>query len=172
MNSNITDPQQLWDDICVSLIFSLYHMVTWGYFRNDLFAKANSEIDKIIQRNNPHERMAEPYHISPPQPDAHSPHESDLAPPQDLGDLTSMAGSMADRLNPEQPAAYDAIIRSILNQEGKQFFLDGPGGTGKVFLQLHNGQAAVTFSDILGMCLNWHCCHHHLWLHVTQTVGT
>ncbi len=106
-------------------------MLTWGYSRNDLCAKAYSKIDKIIHRNNPHESMAETYHIRPPPPDLHPQEESDLASSPDLGDLTSAAMCMADRLNLEQRAAYDAIIQSILNQEEKQFFLDGPGGRKK-----------------------------------------
>ena len=63
MNCDITDPQQLWDDTCDWLIPSPYHMQTWGYSRNDLLAEAYSTIEKIIQRNNPHESMAETYHI-------------------------------------------------------------------------------------------------------------
>ena len=134
MNCDVTDPQQLWDDTCDWLILAPYHMQTWGYRRNDLLAKAYSDIDKIIQRNNPHESMAGTYHIRPPPPDLFPPREGDLDPQPDLGDLTSVASRMADRLNPEQRAAYDAIMQSILNQEGKQFFIDGPGGTGKSFL--------------------------------------
>ena len=41
---------------------------------------------------------------------------------------------MASKLNQEQRAAYDALIYSILHPEGKAFFIDGPGGTGKSFL--------------------------------------
>ena len=65
--------------------------------------------------------------LRPITPDLHPQEESDLAPSPDLGDLTSAAMCMADRLNLEQRAAYDAIIQSTLNQEEKQFFLDGPG---------------------------------------------
>lgn len=37
-------------------------------------------------------------------------------------------------LNPEQRTVYDTLLSSITNKEGKVFFLDAPGGTGKTFL--------------------------------------
>jgi hypothetical protein len=37
--------------------------------------------------------------------------------------------------NPEQKAAHDIILNAVINQEeGKMFFLNGPGGTGKSFV--------------------------------------
>ncbi len=44
------------------------------------------------------------------------------------------ADQMTQTLNSEQLSAYNAIIQSVLNNEGKAFFIDGPGGTGKSFL--------------------------------------
>ncbi|KAE9540849.1 hypothetical protein AGLY_004094 [Aphis glycines] len=38
------------------------------------------------------------------------------------------------RLNSDQKTVYDAVMTSINNYEGKTFFLDAPGGTGKTFL--------------------------------------
>ena len=38
------------------------------------------------------------------------------------------------KLVPDQRVAYDEVINSINNGEGKAFFLDAPGGTGKTFL--------------------------------------
>lgn len=37
-------------------------------------------------------------------------------------------------LNSDQKTVYDAVMTSINNYEGKTFFLDAPGGTGKTFL--------------------------------------
>ena len=37
-------------------------------------------------------------------------------------------------LNPCQKSAYEAIIHSVENEEGKLFFINGHGGTGKTFL--------------------------------------
>src|ERR1700686_2948779 len=36
--------------------------------------------------------------------------------------------------NVEQRAAYDSIIGSVMQHEGKLFFLHGPAGTGKTFV--------------------------------------
>ncbi|KAL4153586.1 hypothetical protein QTP88_001419 [Uroleucon formosanum] len=38
------------------------------------------------------------------------------------------------RLNSDQKTVYDAVMTSINNYESKTFFLDAPGGTGKIFL--------------------------------------
>ncbi|XP_071916266.1 uncharacterized protein [Coffea arabica] len=38
------------------------------------------------------------------------------------------------QLNAGQQAAYNAIISDIYSPDGKSFFVDGPGGTGKTFL--------------------------------------
>lgn len=38
------------------------------------------------------------------------------------------------RLNPEQREGFEAIYGSVVRNEGKGFFLDGPAGTGKTFL--------------------------------------
>lgn len=54
----------------------------------------------------------------------------------DLAHHLEQANIMYNNLNPEQKAAFDAIIESILsnNQRAKCFFIDGPGGTGKTYL--------------------------------------
>lgn len=39
-----------------------------------------------------------------------------------------------DKLNQQQQAVYDAVIKSVYENEGKLFFLYGAGGTGKTFL--------------------------------------
>ncbi|KAG6514057.1 hypothetical protein ZIOFF_024396 [Zingiber officinale] len=37
-------------------------------------------------------------------------------------------------LNPQQKMAFDIITQSVVHNESKLFFIDGPGGTGKTFL--------------------------------------
>jgi hypothetical protein len=52
-------------------------------------------------------------------------------------DRVALAAELEDRLsnlNNEQRAAYDRIVSSVANREGKVFFLNGPGGTGKTFV--------------------------------------
>ncbi|XP_017468423.1 PREDICTED: uncharacterized protein LOC108360582 isoform X2 [Rhagoletis zephyria] len=39
-----------------------------------------------------------------------------------------------DKLNSEQKSIYNSVSSSVFNHEGKIFFLDAPGGTGKTFL--------------------------------------
>ncbi|XP_073029440.1 uncharacterized protein [Primulina eburnea] len=39
-----------------------------------------------------------------------------------------------ERLNAQQRIAFDTIVESIMQNQSKLFFIDGPGGTGKTFL--------------------------------------
>ena len=64
----------------------------------------------------------------------------------------------------DQAAALDAITQSIDKQEGRLFFIDGPGGYGKTFLEealLHHvrGQkniaAACAWSGVAATLLPW-----------------
>ncbi|XP_027122006.1 uncharacterized protein [Coffea arabica] len=41
---------------------------------------------------------------------------------------------ISSKLNAEQRYAYDLILQSVFSSEGKAYFVDGPGGTGKTFL--------------------------------------
>src|SRR5882724_6673581 len=45
-----------------------------------------------------------------------------------------MAEEYLAKLNAGQRDAYDKILASVMNKEGKLFFLHGPGGCGKSFL--------------------------------------
>ncbi|XP_035546223.1 uncharacterized protein LOC118348498 [Juglans regia] len=49
-----------------------------------------------------------------------------LIPEEDL--MASMS------FNPEQQHAYESILQKVLLNESAAFFIDGPGGTGKIFL--------------------------------------
>ncbi|KAI0056660.1 hypothetical protein BV25DRAFT_1813665 [Artomyces pyxidatus] len=46
----------------------------------------------------------------------------------------ALALNMVSFLNTEQLAAYQCIVASVEEQDGKMFFLHGPGGTGKTYL--------------------------------------
>jgi ATP-dependent DNA helicase PIF1 len=41
---------------------------------------------------------------------------------------------LCDSLNAEQRSAYDEIMAAVCSKQGRLFFVDGPGGTGKTFL--------------------------------------
>jgi hypothetical protein len=103
------------------------------------------DIDEIIQRGRPRLSLAETFKITPPVPDVLNPESQDPpAPPVNLAALAvdscggpehgSHALDIADKLNLEQRVAYIATIITIFTQQGKTFFIDGPGGTGKSFL--------------------------------------
>jgi hypothetical protein len=51
-----------------------------------------------------------------------------------LVDMTATSNDNITRLNKNQRHVYDAIYNSIMNDEGKTFFVYGHGGTGKTFL--------------------------------------
>jgi len=42
---------------------------------------------------------------------------------------------MIPLLNQEQRYAYDSVIEEVNNESGKMFFLDGPGGTDKTYVE-------------------------------------
>lgn len=49
-------------------------------------------------------------------------------------DLFRYVSINAPLLVPDQKIAYDSIMQSIMSEQGRMFFLDAPGGTGKTFL--------------------------------------
>lgn len=52
----------------------------------------------------------------------------------DLVALEDVVRNNEESLNDEQKFAYNQIITSVNNNEGRIYFLDAPGGTGKTFL--------------------------------------
>lgn len=47
---------------------------------------------------------------------------------------TALLRDNESRLNPDQKNVYNLILSSVNSNDGKMFFLDAPGGTGKTFL--------------------------------------
>ncbi len=96
----------------------------------------NSE--QIMQKNCPHITLRGTFHIPCPIPDAaDAPTFHDPEPPVPLTaeELSVETGTMRISLNTEQTEkAYNAIIKSVLNHEGKTFIINGPGGTGKSYV--------------------------------------
>ena len=81
--------------------------------------------------------LAGTFCIPPPESDNPNPSQmppSDEHPVPTAEELAAQADAMAESLNTEQQAAYTTILQSVLNNEGKAFFVDGPGGTGKSFV--------------------------------------
>jgi hypothetical protein len=136
MNCEVHDPKDL-DRHYDNLIRTQANFWPMHYSRSDCLCAAYNKIEQIIQRNNPHMTLAKTFHIPPPQPDIPDPPEmqhDEQHPMPNREELFAQADTMAQSLNTEQQAAYAAIIQSILNHEGKAFFIDGPGGTGKTYL--------------------------------------
>ncbi|CAN6919771.1 unnamed protein product [Brassica oleracea] len=52
----------------------------------------------------------------------------------DISEETMIHQKLLDKLNHQQREVYDAVIRSVDENQGKLFFLYGAGGTGKTFL--------------------------------------
>ena len=52
----------------------------------------------------------------------------------DLADLTLEVEAYLISFNPEQHAIYDAVLKSVQNNEGKTFFLQSAGGCGKTYV--------------------------------------
>ena len=52
----------------------------------------------------------------------------------DVEEQQQLAEDRIPTLNPEQQAAFDAIVDSVNSNTGQSFFLHGPGGTGKTYV--------------------------------------
>ena len=52
----------------------------------------------------------------------------------DLAEEQKVHQELFCKLNNQQRAVYDAVIKSVCEHQGKLFFLYGAGGTGKTFL--------------------------------------
>jgi hypothetical protein len=137
MNCEVNDPQNLWDDTCHLLIMSDWQIRRHNLCPNNLLLNAYLLIEKEIKRCNSNTTLEETYHIqrpiAPHNPFTHNTHAGDDAS-QNPAPNQAHADEMISQLNPDQLTAFQAIYHSISNNEGKCFFLDGPGGTGKSYL--------------------------------------
>ena len=59
-----------------------------------------------------------------------------IAVQQDYDPSTELALAQENiaRFNPGQKTVYDQILASVMNADGKLYFVHGPGGTGKSFV--------------------------------------
>jgi hypothetical protein len=137
MNCEVKDPQNLWDDTCDLLITSDWQIRRNNLCRHNLLLDAYVLIEKEIQNSNSDITLEETYHIKRPialnNPFTHNSH-TDQDATQRTATHQAHVEHLISQLNPEQLTAFQAIYHSISNNEGKCFFLDGPGGTGKSFL--------------------------------------
>ncbi len=94
-------------------------------------------IEQIMQKTCPYIALELTFYTPCPTPDAtdapifHGPKSP--IPPTVEG-LPVLAETMRTSLNMEQTEAYNAIIQTVLNNEGKTIFIYGPGDTGKSYV--------------------------------------
>ena len=133
LNCDVPDPKALWERHKTQLV-SLDCSLT---LEERLYI-AYMEVEKHIQNDNPNNSLAETFNI--PLPELSTPPSS--PPSQEAPDFDNevsnqcreRAESMIQNLNAMQTHAYHSIIDSVQNRKGLQFFVDGPGGTGKSFV--------------------------------------
>ena len=97
----------------------------------ELIFRAYYQIEKIIQKQNGSYTLADTYKI--PVPSGNFPLTHHDLHQENREEHAQLAAEMHSSLNNVQLAAFDAILDSVHNQSGKQFFIDGPGGTGKSY---------------------------------------
>ena len=97
----------------------------------ELIFRAYHQIEVIIQKHNGSHTLADTYKIPVPPGNFPIPHTglNDI----DRQQQATLGAEMYNTLNDVQRGAFDSIMDSVHNNLGKQFFIDGPGGTGKSF---------------------------------------
>ena len=72
----------------------------------------------------------------------------------DLADLTFEVEDRQNTFNLEQHTVYDAVMKSIQNNEGRIFFLQSAGGGGKTYV-CNTIAAAVRATNNPAFCVEW-----------------
>jgi hypothetical protein len=104
-----------------------------------------------------------------PLPDINDTYDAANGIPREIFEESSIYPNADDvalegSLNNEQRAAFDEIISTIDSAEGRVFFVDGSGGTGKTYLYkallVKNAQSK---QDCCGYSYIWCCIFHIAW---------
>jgi len=72
----------------------------------------------------------------------------------DVDEMVTLVDEQRTIFNPDQAAAFDAVLKSVTNNQGHFFFIYATGGYGKTFLC--NTIAARSGSIVCGII--WDCC--------------
>jgi hypothetical protein len=91
--------------------------------------RAYHSIQAIAQKFNSNLTLANNFRIPVPLG-----HYQDQPEPQHRARTAAAAAAMLESLTPTQREHYDKIMSCVVSNEGKCFFLDGPGGSGKSYL--------------------------------------
>ena len=120
-----TDPEKLWNDHRKWL----WDDRTWAEHSAEYDFRAYHKIERLVQRFNSSFTLAGTYKIPVPPGSFREFEEEE----QQVFD-EAQGRAMLDSLKPTQRQHYDKIMQAVNSGEGKCFFLDGPGGSGKSYL--------------------------------------
>jgi hypothetical protein len=119
-----SNPLRLWNDHKMSLIKPNPQISD-----SQQLHKAYHSLNRLLQNHSETLSMQSTFHIPPPE---------GAFPPEPIPAEPVISVAEANRLkaglNQGQREAFDKIEHSYLNQTGKCYFIDGPGGTGKTYL--------------------------------------
>ncbi|XP_071921805.1 uncharacterized protein [Coffea arabica] len=128
-----TDPRFLWNKFQLELSVDYHrsHHLCF-YTAEEIRNKALQEIKKMVEQMG---KSFPDYHLTTDIPPAV--HYDKLTKEIECERNIEVLAEdliMSSRLNIEQRHAYDLILQSVFSPIGQNFFVDGPGGTGKTFL--------------------------------------
>jgi hypothetical protein len=125
IHCNPLDPDKLWDKHRKWL----WDERTWDTRSQEYDFRAYHSIQHLVQRFNSTLTLAANFKIPVPPGNFEHFEQQD----QQLFDAAQGQAMLAS-LKPTQREHYDKIIAAIHSDQGKCFFLDGPGGSGKSYL--------------------------------------
>jgi hypothetical protein len=132
IHCNPTDPNQLWE--ANKQHFYRQEPNASGETNHVEVFHAYHKLENMIKKFNSGFTLAHTYNI--PEPPGHGvlsiPQDQDYL--DDADDHFALAQEMQEQLNIDQRRGFDEILEAIDSGEGKAFFIDGPGGTGKSFM--------------------------------------
>lgn len=132
-------PELLWEQFKVSLCDDIHHHLQRHFnipepTEEQVFDYGLFRLDLLLQQSN---RSLKEFHGMPL---SHLPwavaQDNHLIAEQldfDPNAMSHQSGLALQSMNAGQRAAYDAILSSVTNSQGRLFFLHGPAGTGKTF---------------------------------------
>jgi ATP-dependent DNA helicase PIF1 len=130
INCKPKDPLDLWNRNHTNFY---HHMPNSDITEEELIYRVYHRIETIVQKHNSSHTLAHDYHI--PVPPGNFPeHVLDGIDEVERQLHAQLGAEMYSTLNDTQRAAFNAIHDSVHNHLGKQFFIDGPGGTGKSYI--------------------------------------
>jgi len=80
-----------------------------------------------------------------------------------IDEMATLVDEQRAIFNPNQAAAFDAILESVTNNQGHLFFIHAASGCGKTFL-CNTIAAKVRRRDQVALCgIIWDCCSFVRW---------